>query len=354
MFQNGSLELLIEKNSSHNGTDQSCFQRDSSVEIVFKALAYFVILLVSLVGNVLVIMVIYRNKLLQKSMNYFVFNMAVSDLFTPLTIMAIKIVEIISRSESFKVDRPWLLGNILCKLSYFLPDVSLVVSVECLLLISIDRLVAVVRPFKAKLVSPKARVISIGCTWIIAAAVHAPYFYTFRLMPGSDNKTYCISYWGPAFDHPETHIRYVTATFITFIIVPICVLAIVYVTIACTLKMETKKSEQELSCVHRRRALQLRRTVRMSVAIIIAFAICMIPLLVNMFVRVFLWNWEDPPICAFRNVVPFFSLYMLHSWSAVNPCICLIFIRKYRRSLRRILPLTLSSTTVRPITMSSD
>ena len=37
--------------------------------------------------------------------------MAVSDQSIPLTIIIVKIVEIISGSESWKVDSSWLLGN---------------------------------------------------------------------------------------------------------------------------------------------------------------------------------------------------------------------------------------------------
>ena len=80
-----------------------------------------------------------------------------------------------------------------------------------------DRFVAVVFPFKAKLITPKARFICIGCSWIVAIAVHAPYFYTFKLVRNPyDNKLHCASDWGPAFDNVETHKRYITATFIIF------------------------------------------------------------------------------------------------------------------------------------------
>ena len=188
--------------------------------------------------------------------------MAVSDLFNPLTIMPIRIVHIISGSDYWKVDSPPLLGGILCKLSFFLPDVSLVVSIESLLLISMDRLVAVVFPFKAKLITPKARFICIGCTWIVAIAVHAPYFYTFKLVVKPyDNKPHCESDWGPAFDDVETHKRFVTATFITFFLVPVCLLAIVYGFIAWTLKTKNKKSKQELSCRQRHRDQQHKKII---------------------------------------------------------------------------------------------
>ena len=339
--KSSSLELALIKNISvttanaQNNSSQNCLVDDSTVEVVIKSVAYFAILSVSLVGNILITLIIYKNKHLRKSINFFVFNMAFSDLFNPLTIMPITIVGIISRSHSWKVDSPLILGNILCKLSYFLPDVSLVVSIESLLLISMDRFIAVVFPLKAKLISPKARLISIGCTWIIAIAVHAHYFYTFRLVP-YENQTYCRQDWRPAFDHRKTHNRYVTATFITFVLVPVCLLAIVYGTIAWTLKRKNKRSKEQLSCHQGRRDQQHKKIIRMSVAIIIAFVVCMMPLLMLTFSLVFVWNWEAPPICAFHKVIPFIATFMLHSWSAINPCICFIFNKNFWNGLKRI------------------
>ena len=341
MFVNTTLRMSFENSSlttghvAANTSNQDCVaEAESTIEVTAKAISYFFILLVSFLGNIFLVVVIYKNRQLRRSINYFVLNMAVSDLFNPLTIMPVKIVEIISRSASWKVDSPWLLGNILCKLSFFLPDVSLVVSIESLLLISMDRLVAVVFPLKAKLTTSKVRLTSILCTWIVAIAVHTPYFYTFRLFP-YENKTYCKSYWGPAFDHVKTHRRYITATFITFILVPIGVLAIVYGTIAWTIIRKNKKTKEKLSCRQNQRDQQLRQIVRMSIAIIIAFVICMIPQLVVIFIQVFLWNWKIPPICAFCTVIPFISNIMLHSWSAVNPCICFIFSKNYRDGLMK-------------------
>ena len=341
MFPNSSVVMHIFKNNSLdvNGTEnnntQDCLA-DSTGEIVIKVLAYFVILMVSLVGNGCIILVIYKNKRLRRTINNFVLNMAVSDLFNPLTIMPVTIVQIISGSKSWKVDSPWILGNILCKLCYFLPDVSLVVSIESLLLISMDRFVAVVFPLKIRYFSSKAHLISILCTWIIAIAVHAPYFYTFRLF-NRENQTYCMGSWEPAFDHEETQKGYVTATFITFILVPICILSIVYGTIAWTLKTKRKIMERE-SCNHQTKLNeQNRKIVGSSVAIITAFALCLIPLLVFFFTVMFLWNWQLPPICAFRSEIPFIVHFMLHAWSAVNPCICFIFIKNYRDTLKRVL-----------------
>lgn len=343
MFFNSSVLLYILNNESSvmNGVPdnntQDCLPHSTTGETVLKSLAYFIILILSLIGNGCILLVIYKNKNLRRNINFFVLNMAVSDLFNPLTIMPVHLVMIISGSPSWRVDDPWILGNILCKLCYFFPDVSLTVSIESLLLISVDRFIAVVFPLKARHLATKAHLICIGCTWIIAIAVHAPYFYTFRLFPYGNESYQCRVSWEPAFDHTETHKRYVTATFITFVLVPICILTIVYGTIAWKLKAESKKMQRE-SCNHQTKlSEQSRKIVRSSVAIITAFGLCMIPQLISMLTRVFVWNWQEPPICAFRTVVPFIATFMLNAWSAVNPCFCFIFIKSYQVTLRRVL-----------------
>ena len=324
-----------------NVTNPTCPTNDSTVEMVAKASAYSIILVVSLVGNTFLILSIRKNKQSRKSIHYLVFNMAVSDLFNPFTLMPIHLVQIISGSVSWKVVRPWLLGSILCKLSYFLIDVSLVVSIESLLLISVDRFIAVLFPLKAKLISSKVRLVGVLCTWIVAIMVHAPYFYAYKLTP-EGNEVVCRLNWGPAFVHKQTHKRFVTATFITFVLVPIGVMAIVYGTIAWKLKRSNTKQKQQLGCRHKLRDDQRKKIVRMSVAIIVAFSFCTIPLSVYLFAQIFLWDRGLPPICAFQTVIPFVVLFLLHSWSAVNPCVCLIFNSKYRSGLRQI-PSFLSS-----------
>ena len=340
MNRNFSLALpFTNKSNTTEYVDQNLHESESKVvEVVCKALAYFIILIVSLVGNLLVLLITYKSKQLRKPISFFVFNMAVSDLFNPLTTMPIQIVHIISGSDSWKVDSPWMLGNILCKLCYFLPDVSLVVSIESLLLISMDRFVATIFPLFTKLESLKARLISVLFIWIVAIAVYAPYFYTFRLeMHPHDKKTYCISSWGSDHMHVDTNNRFVMATFIAFILVPICVFAIVYGTIAWVLKTKNKQTKQQLSYRQRYREHQLRKIVRMSLALILCFVICMIPQLCLLFARIFLWDWKEPPIYTFRTIIPFIAMFMMHSWSAVNPCITLICMKTYRNSLRKIL-----------------
>ena len=153
--------------------------------------------------------------------------------------MPIQIVKIISGSDSWKVDRPWKLGNILCKLSCFLPDVSLVVSIESLLLIAMDRFVATIFPHT------KLEVIE------SALNQHSVYVDRSSCSPCTlflhfKTENAPIRHVPIRPDHVETNNRFVTATFITFILAPICDFAIVYDTIAWVLKRKNTQTKRQL------------------------------------------------------------------------------------------------------------
>ncbi|XP_044177485.1 orexin receptor type 2-like [Acropora millepora] len=136
---------------------------------------YFISLLVALIGNVLIILVFYKYKPIRKSINYFVLNMAISDLFSPLTIMPYVIAKTLS-DAAFLKQIPSPLAGVVCKLCYFLADTSIFVSIMSLLMISLDRLIAVVFPLQIRLISKKVRFIGIFMSWVVAISVIGFYF----------------------------------------------------------------------------------------------------------------------------------------------------------------------------------
>ena len=89
----------------------------SKKEIAILMPIYSISLLAALIGNFLIIVVFYMYKPIKKNMNYFVVNMAISDLFTPLTIMPFKIAETLSNG-TFLSQLPSSLSEVLCKLCY--------------------------------------------------------------------------------------------------------------------------------------------------------------------------------------------------------------------------------------------
>ena len=114
---------------------------------ILQIFSYCLILAALLVGHSVVGIIVYKTTTLRKSINYFIANMAMSDLLYPISLFPLKITELFV--DSWLIGGP--LGQAFCKLPHFLTDVSTLVSVQSLFLIAVDRFVAVVFPLRSPL-----------------------------------------------------------------------------------------------------------------------------------------------------------------------------------------------------------
>ena len=109
------------------------FTQLSSVRHAYVA-AYVVITLLSLLGNVLVIWTVWRNKNMRTVTNYYIVNLAVSDFLVALFVMPLKVLEYTApcRWHVFNSDG-------LCSFLHYILPVFVFVSVLTLVAISIER-----------------------------------------------------------------------------------------------------------------------------------------------------------------------------------------------------------------------
>ena len=325
----GNFTSACSTSNSSNETSTNASAGSPGISEEVKAILmplYFISLLVALIGNVLIIVVFYKYKPIRKSINYFVLNMAISDLFTPLTIMPFIIARTLSNG-SFLSQRPSSLAGVVCKLCYFLADTSIAVSIMSLLMISLDRLIAVVFPLQIKLISKKVRFICILVSWVVALSVHVPYLFIFTFKEADCDKSW----------NDETNKRYVVATFTTFFLVPVCFLIIIYSVIAVTLKRRQRERKEMLQSKRSGDHTSNRRVIGLSVAILAAFVICIGPLFVWQCIRIFIFHGKRPPeVEKYPAVLFIIGSLLVHSWGAVNPCMCFAFSGNFQTGLKHV------------------
>ena len=204
---NNSSGLSLSAEQEQNGT---CFPpTDFEAMLITYASIYCVLLIASLAGNSLLLFASLKSNI---TMNLLIANMTASDLLFSIVHFPRAIVAQIKDSKVFLVHG-WT-GSLLCKIVAFTADATIAVSTLSLVLISADRLVAVVFPRHYRRVTDKKRRFFILATWLVAMAIHSPYFYTFRL-DTVNGETLCITNWEPAFDHESTHVGYYTALLVT-------------------------------------------------------------------------------------------------------------------------------------------
>ncbi|CAJ0960221.1 unnamed protein product [Ranitomeya imitator] len=131
-------------------------------------LVYAVIFLVGVSGNMLVCLVILKHHNMRTPTNYYLFSLAVSDLLVLLIGMPLEVYEMWS-------NYPFLFGPWGCYFKTVLFETVCFASILSVTTVSVERYVAIMHPFQAKLKSTRRRALRILITlWIFSILFSIP------------------------------------------------------------------------------------------------------------------------------------------------------------------------------------
>ena len=288
-----------------------------------KVLLYVVVILVSLIGNALICCVVYKSRRMRTPVNFFVVNMSAADLLITVFYMP----RMISRTS---LGMEWGMsgdfGHVLCKVLPFTQELSASVSVLTLILMAVDRFIAVLFPLQ-RLVTNRVAYASIVLVWLIAVAIRSPMLYGIRFVLAEEGKTFCQL----EFDSKLASFLYVKFAFVMFYVVPLFVIVVLYSAVLKSLK-NRKPIGVDLSNIQRRCKDRLKRTRKVMNMLFTIVSIFAAGWCLHFFLPVLYFRFRTK-VC----VLVFPAFFLSHATSAINPCIYLIYIENYRRGFREIL-----------------
>ena len=338
IVNNNSNNSLWSMHSSNVTTphETSCGPHQSETNLTkgLKIFCYCALLLLSVLGNSLLIAIIKTNKRMQTITNYLIANMAVSDILITVLAVPRQITEILLGPRRWLIDGP--LGSFLCKSLSFFQDISTSVSILSLVVIAVDRYRGIVFPMRRQLIKPTKRCkVIIPLIWITSMGLYAVYFYIFRIVT-EDKKTYCTLSWAPKFDDKTSQEIYYVILLVFLIAIPTCVVTILYTAIILNLKRSRITTvDFPSNSATSRRLKENTKVVRIIIAILIAFLVCIIPVNVFAIFLFFVWSPGDVP-CGIENI-GFAVHFILYSNASLNPLIYFTLHDKYRKRLLNIL-----------------
>ncbi|KAK3731828.1 hypothetical protein QZH41_020196 [Actinostola sp. cb2023] len=320
--------ILKMENSSirTNATKSSPMETDLEIAI------YGILIVVSLLGNMLVIMVVLLNKTLRTEFNYLMVNMAVSDLTVPFLALPLEIATVATNNK-------WLVegqfGDALCKILHFITDISSPVSVLSLVAIAINRFMAAVYPVRRKTLTIKLNKIFIVVTWIIPVLFYSPYFYTQKVDPTGA----CSWSWEPALSEADnkwaTKITFLINS-ILFFVCPLIAITTLYSIIVFKLNKNSITLSKMLNNEQlRRRKKNNKHIFYMSIVIIAGFAILWGPFQALLFM--FGVGWPRQELVQ-KLIMEYLWIAKILGFSSVvvNPAISFAFLKNFRRGLKNI------------------
>ncbi|XP_019867669.1 muscarinic acetylcholine receptor DM1 isoform X2 [Aethina tumida] len=203
----------------------------SLTQVVLIGTVAAILSVITVVGNIMVMISFKIDKQLQTISNYFLFSLAVADFAIGLISMPLFTVSTLLGY--------WPLGPLICDTWLALDYLASNASVLNLLIISFDRYFSVTRPltYRAKRTTNKAAFM-IACAWGISLLLWPPWIYSWPYIEGErtvpDNECYI------QFIETNHYITFITA--IAAFYVPVTVMCILY----WRIWRETEKRKKDL------------------------------------------------------------------------------------------------------------
>ncbi|XP_045210976.2 muscarinic acetylcholine receptor M3-like [Mercenaria mercenaria] len=179
----------MSNNEFINGTNASFISTSSDItwDKALVAFVLYAITITTIVGNVLVLVAVKMNKKLQTTFNYYIVNLAITDVAVAITAM--------SFMATHTFLGYWPFGEVLCAIWIFFDYGMTFVSVFTLLLISVDRFWSVKWSVHYRKYHTKRKcIISIVCVWLFMLVLWVPPWILDRVRYSKPG----ICFWDPS------------------------------------------------------------------------------------------------------------------------------------------------------------
>ena len=312
-------------NSTHINLNGKCSSCPNAIYIFFTTVMA-VISSAAFIGNILVIISVYKTSILRTSTNYYFVNMAVSDFLVSLTTWPLYLTDEIRGGLLQGLKGPS--GTFGCKVGSYFRLVSQIVSILSLVLIAVDRFIATVFPLKAAtLITRKVRAAVLLATWVISLANCTPIFY-FYAVSEVGRETFCL-YAGNSLG---MQIGF-TSGVIMYNFAPLIVIIIIYSRIMTVLRKRTGPADcASGGDLQRKRCEQSQNVMKIFKSIVAAYFICLSPYGVYSLLEITSDTLNIVDKC---KLIRGFCYYLFPSLStAINPVILFSFSSSFRQALK--------------------
>ncbi|OWF40117.1 allatostatin-A receptor-like isoform X2 [Mizuhopecten yessoensis] len=291
---------------------------------IVVSIVFSLIVLIGFVGNLLVIIVVFSNKKMQNTTNILIVSLAVADL--SFIIFCVPFT-----ATTYTMSR-WPFGDVWCKIVQYLTYVCAYASVYTLVLMSLDRYLAVVHPITSmRIRTSRNTYIMVYLTWIIMLGGNIPVIFEFSHKEFGDNsnRSSCVDIDFFKADYLSSQPFY--GCFFAFgYVIPLTLTSILYGFMIKRLLYGVVPGGSQRPDSMRSK----KRVTRMVVIVVVIFAICWLPIQIIFVLISFGHVGMDSKFFVGTLIASNCLAYMN---SCVNPVLYAFLSENFRRSFRRLL-----------------
>ncbi|XP_041360156.1 pyrokinin-1 receptor-like [Gigantopelta aegis] len=316
-------------------------QRKALSTVIPITIVYCVIFITGIVGNVSTCAVIARKKYMHTATNYYLFNLAVSDLL-------LLILGLPQETYSFWHLYPYVFGEAFCRFRYLAAEASTNASVLTITAFTIERYAAICHPMqKMPSSSNLKRAVRVICIiWILSVVCAIPISLQFGIIYSyAKSKAITESAQCNTVNEAESKVYFQMSTFLFFVF-PMTLISILYFLIALAIKRSgINRNESDLSGENESKEVDLRvkqkaqarqSVLNMLVAVVVAFFVCWAPYHAQRLLVVYVKTWT-PNLLKVHDILYYVSGIFYYFSSTINPILYSIMSLKFRQAFRSSL-----------------
>ncbi|XP_068602373.1 trace amine-associated receptor 13c-like [Brachionichthys hirsutus] len=289
-------------------------------ETIFLYILLSCISVLTVILNLLVIISISHFKQLHTPTNFLLLSLAVSDFFVGLLMMPIQIL--LTRSC-------WFLGTVSCGMFQYFSFILTSASVGNMVLISVDRYLAICDPFcYSSKVTVKRVQLCVGLCWACSVFYNGVILMDFLKQPDGYNSCQGECVVGISFINGAVDVLLTFAGPITVIVVLYMRVFVVAVSQARAMRSHvTTVNQQRSVCVSKKSERKAARTLGI---VVLVFLMCFCPYFSPSFAGQDYLSSEEFSV---------FTLWLLYCNSSLNPIVYAFFYPWFRKSMKLIVKL---------------
>ncbi|CAG2172686.1 unnamed protein product [Oppiella nova] len=270
-FETQFWEKLLEMNPN---LEEELYEKNYWKNVSIITL-YSLIFVISLLGNSLVIYIIFSKRRMRTVTNFYIANLTFADLLMTLINIPFSTARII-------LDN-WPFGDLMCQFVPFIQVCSVYASTLTMCVISLDRHQAIIYPFGRRLSHVLPLKFVIPMIWILSSLLSLPHgyfnevvtYYTYRSL------IRCRL----MFPEPQyVYRQWLTIlTFVSQYVIPLSIATFSYCKIALHIHRRVivgNSTPQQIANNLRQESILMsnRKTIKMLILVLVVFAVCWLPL----------------------------------------------------------------------------
>ncbi|XP_066296502.1 neuropeptide FF receptor 2-like [Branchiostoma lanceolatum] len=296
------------------------------VAAIFTAF-YVIVFVLGVTGNMLVCVVVIKDRSMRTVTNYFIVNLAVSDLLVMLLCLPVTLVD--------NLLTGWRFGQAMCKLYPVIQGATVGASLFTLVAIAADRYKAVLHATSKKL-SGSHTLGVVVVVWVLAAAIMIPQGLmrteTWYYLTDGNLLATCTEKW-----QMDIYRKlYTGSLFMICYAIPLIVAIVLYVRIGYRIRKPRRSFHLSSSPQRARVSARKVAVIKMLATVVVLFAVLWLPLQTVFMVSDFADVTEAQKYVIFVYIYPI-AHWLTYMNSALNPVVYGYFNNNFREAFHGLV-----------------